>query len=232
LHYIKINHPFYDLVSETEPMDITRGYAIKGKSRGKLKHWSSLLDEWSANIERYMKFTGGDVPYWYKERANVSILAGAAWRSGFIALQEFEAEKQTPEGKSTDQTADTWKGRCDLYIGSATNQHDLVEAKYKWLSLNSNSFVERANKLVDKALADAQDSKCGSDISSVGVAFIPVYAHSKHTETIDALIQKNLEQVATIDLDAYAWCFPPSMRQHILDDDYINPGILLLAKIA
>jgi hypothetical protein len=85
---------------------------------------------------------------------------------------------------------------------------------------------------VDKALADAQDSKCGSDISSVGVAFIPVYAHSKHTETIDALIQKNLEQVATIDLDAYAWCFPPSMRQHILDDDYINPGILLLAKIA
>lgn len=214
-------------------MDITRGYVIKGKSRSKLKqHWSGLLDEWAANIERYIKFTNGDVPYWYKERANVSILAGAAWRSGLIALQEFESEKQTPEGKSDHQEPNTWKGRCDLYICTPTHQDDLVEAKYKWLSLNSNSFAEHANNLVNKALSDAQDSKCGGNISSVGVAFIPVYAHSKHVEVIDELIENSLKEITTIDLDAYAWCFPTSMRKFTLDNDYINPGILLLAKIA
>ena len=211
-------------------MDIANGFVINGKSRGKLKHWSGLLHEWSSNIERYMKYTNGDIPYWYKERANVSILAGAAWRSGFIALQEFEADKQISVDETTISELYSWKGRCDLYIGSSTNQHDLIEAKYKWLSLKSDDFNKYATNLVNKALADAKASQCGGDISAVGVAFIPVYLHAKYMENIDDIIKNTIAQIKEMELDAYAWCFPNTMRQRILDNNYLNPGIFLFAK--
>ena len=94
-------------------MEINRGYSIRGKSEGNLRHWSALLERWSQGIDRYIDLTDGDIPYWYKERANVSFLAGAAWQCGWVAMQEFERDKQKPKGRHK-----TWKGRCDLYLCS------------------------------------------------------------------------------------------------------------------
>lgn len=163
-------------------MKINRNYLIKGKNKGKLRHWASLFEKWLEGIDRYISLTEGDVPYWYRERANVSFLAGAAWQCGWVAMQEFETEKQKPKGRNK-----AWKGRCDLFICSE-DRADFVEAKYKWISLNSRTLMEKLDKVLEDAVSDAHDSKCRQDISAVGVAFIPFYVHSKYKDEIDILL--------------------------------------------
>lgn len=207
-------------------MEISRGYSIRGKSKGKLRHWSALLEKWSQGIDRYIDLTDGDIPYWYKERANVSFLAGAAWQCGWVAMQEFERDKQKPKGRHK-----TWKGRCDLYLCSESGDN-FVEAKYKWLSLNSRNLLSNIDKVLGEAVSDAHDSKCRQDISAVGVAFIPLYAQSKHRDEIGSLLEEIISQVNMTQADAWAWCFPDTMRQEVNDIDYLNPGIIMLAKLA
>ncbi|MBO0613927.1 hypothetical protein [Thiothrix fructosivorans] len=207
-------------------MEINRGYSIKGKSKGKLRHWSVLFEKWSQGIDLYIDVTDGDVPYFYKERASVSFLAAAAWQCGWVAMQEFETEKRKPKGRYK-----AWKGRCDLFICSE-NRSDFIEAKYKQLSLNSKNLVENLDKVLADAVSDAHDSKCRQDINAVGVAFIPFYAHSKHEHEIDALVEEAISQIKITEADAWAWCFPDSMRRVASDNDYLNPGMIMLAKLA
>ncbi len=60
-----------------------RGCSVKHK---KLNHFKLLLEEWSLLIERYCRISEGDAPYWYTERANIGLIAGAAWRCGWLSL--------------------------------------------------------------------------------------------------------------------------------------------------
>jgi len=213
-------------------MEINRGYSIKGKSRGKLRHWSGMIEEWLLNIERYGRVTDGDVPYWYNERANVSVLAGAAWRCGWVALEEFQTEKQEPvpeEGDVID--AKRWKGRCDLFICSDVRS-DTIEAKFKWLSLNSRDIEGQSSQLLDKALSDAHNTSCGESIHAVGVAFIPFYIkEAALSEDIDELIDGALDEMKKIGADLIAWCFPEFMRDNVSEKGYIHPGVVMLAKL-
>lgn len=78
-----------------------------------------LLNAWVAAIERY---TGqyGDNPWWYNERATLSILAGAAWTlDGWIALEEFSTSKRLRALEpGVDHGDKLRQGRCDLYVRS------------------------------------------------------------------------------------------------------------------
>jgi hypothetical protein len=86
-----------------------RGYVIK--NRKGLKHWEPLLEEWLLCIERYCRiWKGGDAPYIHKERANIGLLSAAAWRCGWIALEEFRHEKG---GRSGIRIADD--AHADVY---------------------------------------------------------------------------------------------------------------------
>jgi hypothetical protein len=213
-------------------MEINRGYSIRGKSRGKLRHWSGMIEEWLLNIERYGRVTDGDVPYWYNERANVSVLAGAAWRCGWVALEEFQTEKQEPvpeEGDVID--AKRWKGRCDLFICS-DRRSDTIEAKFKWLSLNSKDIEGQSSQLLDKALSDAHNTSCGENIYAVGVAFIPFYIkESALFRDIDEQIDEALDEMKKTGADLIAWCFPEFMRDKVSEKGYIHPGVVMLAKL-
>lgn len=117
-------------------METLANYIIKNKRN--LGHWDALMEEWILSIERFSRITDGDVPYWYNERANIGVLAAAAWRCGRIALEEFQYEKiDVSSDEETDETAQNkWNGRCDLWI-SNDRTAEIVEAKFKWLNMRS-----------------------------------------------------------------------------------------------
>src|SRR5262245_34034370 len=57
---------------------------------GALRSFEDLLWEWTSVIERVVRvWYQDDVPWWYNERASLSLFAGAIWKVGGIAFEEF-----------------------------------------------------------------------------------------------------------------------------------------------
>lgn len=211
------------------------GYRIKGKSRGALKHWSCLLEEWVLAVDRYCRITQDDTPYWYNERANVGILAGAAWRCGWIALEEFQSYKMDMSQSQSDENINSenpqrWLGRADLYLGS-DNHHENIEAKFKWVCLTSDKKIQIIEDCLDRACKDALNAKGDGISDDVGMCFIPFYIKEAKADMIDEKIDKLIEELSGVKADAYAWNFPQTIRSlpHEVSKN-IRPGIAVFAK--
>lgn len=218
-------------------MESITGYTIKNKKH--LGHWNALMEEWMLCIERYCRLSNGDAPYWYTERANVGLLAGAAWRCGWIALEEFQSEKIDVSANETTSKTNaapktTWNGRCDLWMASEKSA-EVVEAKFTWLNLLSKQLPELAGACLELALQDAANTQAGTDVKAVGVAFLPIYAKADQIgdETaLTTLLHETLPRLETLPADLVAWSFPKGLRAHV-GEQYNNylPGVLLLAKV-
>lgn len=202
-----------------------RGYHVK--QRKGIGHWEPILEEWLLGIERFCRVTGGDeAPYWYNERANIGVLAGAAWRCGRVALEEFQYEKGF-------KNKPKWLGRADLWLASDDHE-ELIEAKFKWCSLRSRSgIVNIANETLDLATLDAKKSRGGaSQLKAIGVAFLPFYTKESDADKLAFLIERAISDLKTSNYYAMAWCFPRETRKAYSSKGNYLPGIAMLAKIA
>ena len=81
----------------------------------RLTHWHKLLEEWCMVHKLYCCTVEGDAIWWYPEWSNVGALAGAAWRIGWAALEEFGLDKVVKRHAAN--------GRGDLFLQSDT-AHD------------------------------------------------------------------------------------------------------------
>lgn len=204
-------------------MKSIKGYEIKDKKD--LSHWDCLLKEWISAIEKYSKIMEGlDASYFYNERANVGVLAGAAWRAGWVALEEFQSMKGYRNEKKVN-------GRCDLYFARENLDEELIEAKFKWICLGSSNVKERIECSMQAALHDVRKSKADSNLRSVGVGFFPAYRRNTRVNNPDLLIDKTIRDAREANHHAIAWCFPQEMRDHVSDlTGNLLPGIILLAR--
>jgi hypothetical protein len=201
-----------------------RGFWVK--NRKGMGHWDALLEEWLVAVERYCRiFDGSDAPFIYTERANVGLLAGAAWRSGRIALEEFQYEKGF-------KYKSKWNGRADLYMASE-DQQELVEAKFRWLSLSANKMEEIASNTLDDAVVDARICNGGrEDIRCIGVAFLPMYSKKKYADILEARIGEAVNRIGTLNVHAMAWCFPKEVRTLEGLHSNLLPGVIMIARNA
>ena len=78
-----------------------------------------LLKKWVTTNIDVVRHWQGDLAWWYGERASISVLAGAAWRIGGFAFEEYREDKKTGPG------------RVDLYL-KVGRQQFIAEAKYCW----------------------------------------------------------------------------------------------------
>jgi len=193
------------------------------KAKKKLEHWIPMCKSWAFNIERYARLTdSGDAPYDNNERANVGLLAGAAWSCGNIALEEFQTTKGG-EGKEK-------QGRIDLWLCNESSQEEYVEAKFKRTSIKGN-YLKNIQTTLDQAVKDAYFSKGDEIIDSIGIAFIVFYMKQTSIENIIKEMDEVLDNVVSnIKHDLVSWCFPDRDMQHVFDDGYIVPGIVMIAK--
>ncbi len=70
-----------------------------------LRQWFTILDEYEAAQSAPGE---PDVAYWYNERATLSTLAGALWRSGALVLEEYRTRRGGNGPDGTSGRADLW----------------------------------------------------------------------------------------------------------------------------
>jgi hypothetical protein len=73
----------------------------------------------------------GDVPWWYNERASLSVLSGAVWRSGGEAFEEYSDYKRGIS-RRTGRFSKEYAGRIDFYF-NVNDREFKGEAKFCWL---------------------------------------------------------------------------------------------------
>jgi hypothetical protein len=181
----------------------------------------ALLDEWLACIEYYCALWDGhnDAPYWYNERANISVLNGAAWKMGAAALEESETIKRF--------TAGPRKGRTDLHITWPNGDDCVIEAKQCWL-YHEKDVPGRARSKFEDAIRSARVNR-DSDTSYACTFLVPSHRLGAiwHPNDIYHQILDGLKS-AKIRTDARAVCFPYSCRNlKSREDGRIYPGVML-----
>ncbi|MEW6613984.1 MAG: hypothetical protein AB1401_00710 [Thermodesulfobacteriota bacterium] len=196
------------------------GYLINNAS---LEPWGFLLKDWIWVVEKYVTVCKGDAPYWYNERANTSMLAAAAWRSGFVAVEAYSDEK-----KVTAESEEIYKGRVDLWIGTSEEEWS-IETKYDGVNLKTLQASSQIEKTILKAIDDIKRVRCNGGIG-VGVAFIEPCIKKEEATNLDNDIQAFINMILPRQDHAIAWCFPKIVRQLEYKGCYY-PGIILIANV-
>ena len=194
------------------------------------EHWKILLDEWMSVMLRYHRVSVTDVPYWYTERANVGLLAAAAWRCGYIALEEYGDVKRDTE------TKDSYVGRVDLWIARPDAPGgELIEAKLEWLSLTRETeeiaLKDKLEKALAPAIADARKTKTGKSLPAYGICFVvPWISGEVEQEVLEQRLVKLTAAIGELKSDIYAWYFPKEFREIRNFHGRNYPGVILLGK--
>jgi hypothetical protein len=194
------------------------------KNRKGLNHWEPLLNEYLNLVERYCQIMKcEDVPYYYGERPNLSLLSAAAWQCGRIALEEFAHKKGSTEQEEKH-------GRADLWIADESGVEELIEAKWKWLCMGGDGFAAAIEKTMDEAMKDVGKTRGSTGVRAIGVSFFPLYKAVSAVENIDLLIKQTIEDFKIQDYHALAWYFPEGMRNDESHTKKIRPGFALMAR--
>lgn len=146
-----------------------------------------VLEQWVKINRDYIEQSDNrDNYYWFNERANLSALAGAVWKSGGFASEEYSARK----GENNSS------GRIDLFFQYA--KHEVIcEAKHDWMYLPQNKSKEYGDE-IKKSLDHSVDDiihTLGANNADVGLGltFITPYWDARKprpTKSIDELKQK------------------------------------------
>ncbi len=180
-----------------------------------------ILSNWIENTDKYVDYFGGDdLPYWFNERANVGVLAAAAWQAGFVSLEEHQIEKVSGVGEDK-------KGRNDLYI-SSKEEELYIEAKVIFPNISNINRLEKSiNTRLKKAIDDTKKLK--GNIPKAALLFIAPYSRDKKGANqlqIDNF--KNLIKGHSSPIKA--WAFPEMAQTSSSHDDKYYPGVALIMQ--
>jgi hypothetical protein len=194
-----------------------------------------LLRNWTGAVMDFCRRREyEDNCWWYNERASLSILAGAAWRTkGWSALEEFSTTKR---GVIPDDQVDPGRivrGRCDLYVAHGSGDY-AIEAKQAWQSIGRRARVSRVDQAMAKAWRDAGNLTHDEAQHRLAATFVaPFIPLSEVGQTLrgKAVIDETAVRVAVegwlgsinlSGLDAYAYVFPRKAS------GFVNPARTLI----
>lgn len=169
------------------------------KAKNHCKWIKPILQTWlRVNRDYIEEHQMEDALYWYNERANVGALAGAIWRSGGYALEEFSAVK----GKESQEN----NKRVDLYFRYGS-KNVICEAKQYWVNLpdnNKKDFSLLISNTQEKALSDIRKTNEYFEMKTAfGIGFYPTYSTAKDDGV--AVLNKFRTAVKSCDADFFAW---------------------------
>ncbi len=207
------------------------------KNRKGLDHWAGLFEEWRLLNEKICRMDPHDAPYWYNELTNVSVLAGAAWRSGWIALSEIQTEK------GVKHRPKHW-GRADLFIQNDF-RYEYIEAKYHQFNASSMLFEERDfYDITSRALDDARKTGASKDCNAAAVSFFAPQWTAKKREllkrtyegddewSLDIEIEALIQRVRNLPHQAFGWSFPAATRDLKDSANQVWPGVFMFVQNA
>lgn len=187
-----------------------------------LRKWISVVrltaEDWRGTTHK-----DSDIPFWYRERAQLSLFAGALWQSDALVFEEFSTTKHQAGRKATGR-ADIWfKIRRRQFIGEA-----------KQVSVNAASKPQRIEVKISEAIGNVREHKKGKT-RRLAMVFVTVEILARHASEVDRLLQEWIEQAnelrKRLGCDALAWTFPEGWRVfHHKKGHRIFPGCALLIK--
>lgn len=169
-----------------------------------------------------------DVPWWYNERASLSVLSGAVWRSGGEAFEEYSDYKRGISNR-TGRLSNEYAGRIDFYFN--VNGRDFKgESKFCWLSALASvrDQTEKLTSCLNEARNDARKSKPDGQ-ERLGLVFISPYLPKKHKPALKERVDRVVDQIKTLKADAFAWVFP-EIERCISYYGWLYPGTAVIVK--
>lgn len=194
----------------------------------KLRSLRPILEKWIRLNGHYGKMMAwSDCAWWSNERASTGVLAGAVWKCGGIALEEFSTRKTFKKRIGT--------GRCDLFIAVGSNKKKKFACEIKQVFPRMKNGrageIAQAGAKLDLACEDARNL-FPQEGRRLGICFVtPRFPCSRISSMNNCLkdyldgIQKRLE------FDAVAWCFPKEAREMTwLENGRTYPGVIILIR--
>jgi hypothetical protein len=179
-----------------------RDYGFKIFAEQHPRYWPRLLAEWGSLVDRYCRVVmePDDLPYFHKERANVGIVAAAAWRTGLVALQDLPVVRRRQARRGPVQ--------LDLWIGSK-NDGDAYEAKY--VEVGRENVRHYAESCLHRAVDDvATLTERWYGKWRVGMVFCPIWLEGRGKGAAQARAADVLRSLEDVGASALAWALPRS----------------------
>jgi hypothetical protein len=194
-----------------------------------------ILQEWARlNNDLGAKWASkeADAPWWYNERASLSLLAGAIWRVEGWAFEEFS----TAKALALPQTARSHgPGRCDLMFG-IRGRTFVAEAKQAWPNLGGS--IPQAIATTHAALAAAcKDALRVPDwgYPRLGIVIAAPMLRASKASQLDALVSRYVVGLSVDRAVSIAYAFPAAamdLRPSSAYKDFVFPGVVLLVRSA
>ncbi len=190
---------------------------------GKLRSIRPILESWLSVQDEYFIQTK-EYSWLYKERASISILAAAVWKSGNVALEEYSTIKGATDGTIK-------KGRCDIYF-TAGKEGFAGEAKHVWISAGKSIHISLKKKLNDSLLLAKKSSiQLKSDEGRrLAICFAVPYFPKKDKNDLKNLINNFIEELSQTNAQAFAYYFVVDNFGDCFFDNYYYPGNVILLK--
>ncbi|MDR2364820.1 MAG: hypothetical protein LBD68_03070 [Zoogloeaceae bacterium] len=195
--------------------------AIYIKTRDALSPLKPILQKWAELVIRYSNaFAGKDACYWYNERANIGVLAAAAWQAEgekWLALEEYGTQKRHGVG------------RCDLYVANKTVSF-AVEAKLAWQNIGDrvSAPYQQISEKWGQAWTDTGELHKDEADHRVLACFIAPRFPASGKDVNLAEWREGLAR--EFSPDALAWVFPESSASLRNSRQRIYPGVCLLLQ--
>lgn len=198
------------------------------KTTRPLRSLHAPLLEWTALNRRIGRKWDefDDMPWRYNERALLSLFAGAVWRTGGDAFEEFSETKFRLNDRSEGH------GRVDLWFTTSGGEFR-AEAKRQFIPITKEvTQQDRLHELMASAVKDARRNLADRGRSRrLAIIFaVPYVRKQKATTELAAKIERFTGWAETVDHDAIAWIFP-DLNERVTVDNWVCPGIAMLIKI-
>ncbi len=213
----------------------------EGINPGSLVSLDSILRAWIKTNRKFVKAWAPDVPWRYNERASLSILAGAIWRKGGLALEEFTTEKR-PWRLHSKRLSKIYRwGRSDFYFELGELECE-IEAKFYRPKIGKiNDKIETIQKCLlkklEKAVCDVSRNRRYDKRLRLGLLIVtPFVPYASLKGDSHKHIGLWINAAKNIAKTASAWYFPKELEfgQFINSRhrEHFFPGILVLFRKA
>jgi hypothetical protein len=167
-----------------------------------------------------------DAPWWYNERALLSLFAGAVWKCKGWAFEEFTTDKRRITKRGNLKAG---KGRGDIIFGIG-KANFVAEAKQCWPIIGRKSDNSLGNIAKAMKIAQSETSRLPAHGKRLGIVFVTPRLHETNIPYADEILQTFTKGLRKIKNTTLAWSFPAEKRTLNGKDGFRYPGIVLLIK--
>lgn len=195
------------------------------------EEWEGVFNNYYDYTKRFLRVYNNeyeypDAPYWHNERANIGILASACWANGWVALEEFSAEKNNSDNKEKNKS-----GRCDLWVCSPDGRNNYaIEAKKGHCPLDSANPSSNLEPLLKAACEDAKQLINEGEVH-LGVSIMHLYLHKDRMAEYDTFVRNLvMDMVKYKSINNLDFLYIYMEKNGVESDKYLIPGVVVAGK--